>query len=504
MSMRSQGTFWHGLLVAVALALAGGSGIASAQSGDPARAAEELARERDAALARREEALRRLEEKRRALEALRAKEQELSRSVGELDRERAELNQKLIDTAARIQAGEARLTEIETRVAQLAAREHEIRGSIQEHHASIAELLAAMQRLGGQPPPAIVTRPDDVLKMIRSAMLMAKLFPELRQQADALNRSLDEMRRLQADMAAEGERLKQESIQLAQERKAIAALLAEKKTLMAKRSDELAAARRTAEQSAKNVTELSELVQRMDKELADKMALYEAELAAAQAKRDAELAAAEARRQAELAAAAKREQEKDANKQLAQNGEAQAQREGEPAAGDAQRSVDLTPKREPVAFLSPGRIKPAIPFAEARGTLRLPVQGATLRRFGEPDGFGGTSKGITVRTRDNAQVTSPADGWVVYADEFRGYGQVLIINAGEGYHVLLAGMKRIDVGLGQFVLAGEPVAVMDAAASGERQETGQAHPMLYIEFRKNGQPIDPDPWWVENPEKVQG
>ena len=101
------------------------------------------------------------------------------------------------------------------------------------------------------------------------------------------------------------------------------------------------------------------------------------------------------------------------------------------------------------------------------------------------------------------RITAPADGWVVYAGAFRSYGQLLIINAGGGYHILLAGMSRIDVGLGQFVLAGEPIAEMGNAA-GSSRGNDNSRPVLYVEFRKDGTPIDPDPWWAEASEKVQG
>ena len=93
---------------------------------------------------------------------------------------------------------------------------------------------------------------------------------------------------------------------------------------------------------------------------------------------------------------------------------------------------------------------------------------------------------------------------IQFAGEFRSYGQLLIINAGGGYHILLAGMRRIDVSLGQFVLAGEPVAVMGAATEANAQRAEKGRPVLYIEFRKDGQPVDPDPWWAEGTEKVQG
>jgi len=108
-------------------------------------------------------------------------------------------------------------------------------------------------------------------------------------------------------------------------------------------------------------------------------------------------------------------------------------------------------------------------------------------------------------SRTGAQVTAPSDGWVVYAGPFRSYGQLLILNAGGGYHVLLAGMERISVDLGQFVLTGEPVAVMGGGPqSAAAVATGSSQPVLYIEFRKDGTPVDPTPWWASDSEKVRG
>jgi len=75
----------------------------------------------------------------------------------------------------------------------------------------------------------------------------------------------------------------------------------------------------------------------------------------------------------------------------------------------------------------------------------------------------------------------------------------LILNAGGGYHVVLAGMSRISVSLGQSVLAGEPIGAMGEArvASTSAAPNGNTGPELYIEFRKDGKPVDPTPWWAE-------
>ena len=105
------------------------------------------------------------------------------------------------------------------------------------------------------------------------------------------------------------------------------------------------------------------------------------------------------------------------------------------------------------------------------------------------------------------QVTSPSDGWVVFSGNFRSYGQLLIINVGGGYHVLLAGLERISVELGQFVLTGEPVGVMgrDATLGHSFIASGPSdRPVLYVEFRKDGNSIDPTPWWASAEEKVRG
>jgi septal ring factor EnvC (AmiA/AmiB activator) len=141
-----------------------------------------------------------------------------------------------------------------------------------------------------------------------------------------------------------------------------------------------------------------------------------------------------------------------------------------------------------------------------RKQVPIPVNGVKIREFGAPDGVGGVEKGLSIATRAGAQVTAPVDGWVVYAGPFRSYGQLLILNAGGGYHILLAGMDRISVDLGQFVLTGEPVAVMGSASHiAAILATGSSQPVLYIEFRKDGTPVDPGPWWAAGEgEKVRG
>jgi septal ring factor EnvC (AmiA/AmiB activator) len=158
------------------------------------------------------------------------------------------------------------------------------------------------------------------------------------------------------------------------------------------------------------------------------------------------------------------------------------------------------------AFRDPARLSPAVAFASLRGQVPIPVNGVKLKEFGAPDANGGQERGLSIATRTGAQVTAPADGWVVYAGTFRSYGQLLILNVGGGYHILLAGMDRISVDLGQFVLAGEPVAIMgNGSHIAAVLATGSSQPVLYVEFRKDGVPVDPGPWWAAGEgEKVRG
>lgn len=127
---------------------------------------------------------------------------------------------------------------------------------------------------------------------------------------------------------------------------------------------------------------------------------------------------------------------------------------------------------------------PAGAFMAARGKIPYPVRGNIIKKYGEMTESGITSKGLIMRTRQNAQVIAPYDGTVLFAGPFRGYGELLIIEHGDGYHTLLAGIGRLDTSVGQSLLAGEPVGIMVADST----------PTLYIELRRNGQPINPTHW----------
>lgn len=416
----------------------------------------------------RDEAKQRLDETEHELESSRVKAEGLTKDLAVLAEERARLNSELIEAGKRVQASEAKLSETESELAELTAQVNVMQTSINERKAAIVTMLSAMQRIGRTPPPAIVTRRDDALKVVRGAMLLAEVYPELKYQADSLTESLQDVSAVEERIRAERDAQRRDADQLAAEQERLDRLISEKKSRQDAGQQELADLTQSAKTLATEVESLSDLVEQLDKKIAKaEVAQYDAELAAEKALRE--------RLQQEVMATPANE-----------------------------RVVELKPDAKKVAFASPDRMKPAMPFDQAKGSLRLPAQGERTHGFGDKDSAGAALQGVSLETRPEARVTAPADGWVVYSGPFRSYGQLLIINAGGGYHILLAGMSRIDVSLGQFVLAGEPIAVMgDAVTPGDRG--GQSsRPVLYVEFRKDGRPIDPGPWWAAASGKVQG
>jgi septal ring factor EnvC (AmiA/AmiB activator) len=131
-----------------------------------------------------------------------------------------------------------------------------------------------------------------------------------------------------------------------------------------------------------------------------------------------------------------------------------------------------------------------------RNKLPYPAVGRLVGRYGQAMKTGLTRKGISIETGTGAQVVVPRDGIVVFAGAFKGYGQLLIIEHDGGYLSLLAGMARIDSSIGQQVSSGEPAGIMG--------KSGNGLPVLYVELRRKGQPINPLPWLVARKIKVNG
>ena len=188
---------------------------------------------------------------------------------------------RLVDTARLIQQSEGQLNLIESRLGDLDAQEKLLRGSLAQRQGSISSLLAAMQRMGRNPPPVMVTRREDALSMVRSAMLLASAFPELRDQALSLAEQLNDLVRVMTGIRTEGDKLRSETTRLNEARTRLAGLQETKRQSLTDRQQELESVRRAAADISKSVSDLSDLISKLDKEVADRTGLgtYEEQLA---------------------------------------------------------------------------------------------------------------------------------------------------------------------------------------------------------------------------------
>ncbi|WP_439407647.1 murein hydrolase activator EnvC family protein [Bradyrhizobium sp. DASA03076] len=414
-----------------------------------------------------------IKQREQELEAARARQKsaeeaqaKLKAEIASLGQDRTQLNQQLIDTAANVRTVETKIDEAEARLKTLNGREQQARASLDSRRADIVEVLAALQRAGRRTPPALLVRPEDALQSLRTAMLLGAVVPELRGRAETIASELGELVALRKTIASERDQLASDRDRIRSDQTRLTALVEERQRQQASREKDLDAENSRAITLSKQVGDLQGLIAKMEQDL--------------QSAAKAAEKAAEAARQAE----------------------ADEAKEAKAAAANAAANA----KPGPAIFKDRSRTSPAILFASAKGLLPLPVNGNKIRDFGGSDGVGGVQKGISLATKPGSQVTTPCDGWVVYAGPFRSYGQLLILNAGGGYHVLIAGMERISVNIGQFVLTGEPVATMGSTSQvASILATNASQPVLYVEFRKDGTPIDPGPWWAANEgEKVRG
>ena len=393
------------------------------------------------------------------LEQARERQKQFETKSRAMAGEISSLREKLIETAASVQKREKAVTGSEDRLKGLKAAEAVVTAQLQRRRSDMADLLAALTTLDRNPPPALAVRPDDALAAIRSAALLGSIVPELRQEANELKSRLEHLAALRKSILEERDTLSTAKTELTAEREKLQALLDEKTAAQQKLDARADAEEARAQELSRKATSLKDLIARLEADAATRLPPARPERSPASAPKTAE------------------ETEQNKGTQLAA----------------------ITPPR-PSMVLPPSKRR----FSEAKGLIRPPATGEIVQTFGVKLPGGGVSRGIRVATRPNAQLIAPFDGRIAFAGPFRRYGQLLILSVGEGYHVLLAGMKQIDGKVGQDILAGEPIGMMGPSDEKGRETATGARPTLYIEFRKDGDPIDPRPWLLMSDEKARG
>ena len=350
----------------------------------------------------------------------------------QLARERAE-------AATRVQLAEARTADVAGRIDALAQRRREAERSVHARAKLLQPLLPLIERLSLYPAETLLAVPAPTEHALRGLLVLQGLSRQLETEAEALRRD-------QAAVDAAADALRQEAPRLAA---AEAAQKGEADALdreIASAHAEQAAAEAQAEAAASQAALL---------------AAHAGTLRAAVAALEAQRRADEAKARIE---AARAEQAKHATQ-----------------AGAAR-------EREAVAS-HPTGIGTIAAGAAPHGQLQPPVIGVVVKSWGEQTD-GGPSVGVSYHAPPEAHVVSPCGGRAVFADNFRSYGLLLILDCGGGYNLVLSGFARLDIKLGQRVVEGEPVGVMPAWKPGSEAN----RPSLYVELRRNGTPVNPTPW----------
>jgi len=329
----------------------------------------------------------------------------------------------------------------------------------------------ALQRLARNPPEALALTPGDPVDVVRSALLLSAAIPQIEAKAREIQAELDALAALRRQTATKRQFLLAETAELTEQQSSLNALIGRKAALQdaAARRAEITVQR--LQQLSAEAGDLHQLIESLEAERhrrTEEQKQHAAEMLARATVRPP-------RRPATSMAPPRPESSPTDDPRVA-----------EPA-------LDVAPAM--AAAVDPTRPKNLRPFSAAHGAMLLPVAGKLKRRYGEGDEFGGASKGILIHASSGGQVVAPFDGRIEFAGPFRGYGQILIIEHGDGYHSLLAGLERIDGVVGQWLVAGEPVGIMPSA---DREAA------LYLELRRNGQPINPLPWLATRDDKVSG
>ncbi len=383
---------------------------------------------------------RRLQRIEKEIQSGKEKSDALDAKAKSLDDELSGADRSRVEIAKSIQAIEENIIDLEGDLANLNREEAAKQKTLTEGRGAMSQLLMALERMSRLPPQAVLAYPMPPSDIVRSAVLLRGIVPRIEEKA-------------------------------AQVRAELVSLVDTRSAITSKR------------------LQLTE----MDSRLKHEHGVLDHEIAAFRAARHQ--AESEREQQAQRLAKLTHEAE-DLRELFGKLEEERAAEEAKPKA-----PPPPPPKNAPTKLDPHSAVASNAPFAGrritgARGDLALPAVGRIAGQYGDTLQPGVTRKGIDIETHEGAQVVAPFDGKVVFAGPFRAYGLLLIIEHSEGYHTLLAGMSRIDAEVGQRVLSGEPVGVMGAASD--------AQPTLYVELRRNGQPINPLPWLAARKGKANG
>jgi septal ring factor EnvC (AmiA/AmiB activator) len=387
----------------------------------------------------------RLGEVERQLKQKREQKSQLDNKAKKITVDLARLNQEIVSAAKSIHHYESEASRLEIRLRQLLRNEAKSLSRLKTVRKQTAQVLMALGRMARNPPEALMVQPTTPSETVRSAILLRATVPEIERRAHRLRVRLDELTAAQEAVSLRRYRLKDVMKSLRSQQTLLSALMVQKEKI---RKETTSSSVNLAKHVANLAREASSLRDLMDA--------------------------------------------------LRRHSKKRRQQQGRPKEGAKDKTKKAGKNRRPPNKKIALRklLKPnGRPITKSRGLLIYPAVGRIVGRYGRSSRAGLGRKGLSIEARPGGQVVAPFRGEVVFADRFRGYGRLLIIDHSEGYHTLLAGFSRIYVKVGQSIVAGEPVGVMERPKN--------KYPVLYIEFRRKGHAINPLPWLTTQRAKVK-
>jgi septal ring factor EnvC (AmiA/AmiB activator) len=391
-------------------------------------------------------------------QALKSRQQELLSQLAALKRQLAASEATHVEAADALAASEQAISnatrrlrdlartraQVESQISALQARERNAAGRQTAQEARLAELLRELHLLSLRDPLPLLLEGDDPGRLGRDAEYLAQISRAAESSIVQLQERRAELGQLERESREKRDELARIEAEELADRTALQREQAQRKRKMGELAKQIASQRNSIGKLERDEKRLTELLDQLAKIIAD------------QARRDAE--------RARLAAAAK------------------------------QREKTTTPKK-PGAELKPEAVvetpSTAGNFQQFKGRMVLPVSGQIAARFGSPrrgDGGAGPSwKGIFIRAPAGADVRSVGPGRVVFADWLRGFGNLMVIDHGEGYLSVYGNNESLLRTAGESVEAGELIAAVGNTG-------GNEHSGLYFELRFQGRPFDPLGW----------
>lgn len=363
----------------------------------------------------------------------------LQAQATQINLELSSVNRDMINAAKKIQNSEDKLSRMEQQLDTLKIELEKAEKGFSKEDDNLIKTLSALQNLALKPTEALLVQPLTPVEIIRSAILLRETVPYLEENATRIRKTLNN--------------------------------IANKKSLIEKQIAQISKQKRNLEKEHQKMKVLAQKKSRMRNAV---------EIKSEKAKKNMDKLAAQANDLRDLLGKIERQriekQKREEQKRLAEQKKAQERKQAEINKKEEYQTTSL------IKSSSPSKLQTN--FAAAKGTIPLPARGKIITEYGEQLVKGVSAKGITIRTRNQAQVIAPFDGAVMFSGPFRGYGNIIIIEHGGGYLSLLAGLQTMDVEVGQMLLAGEPIGQMPLEGDAK----------LYMEIRKDNHPIDPLAW----------